>query len=89
MAAADGTSYLDLAGNRVVWNSKPHETIYLFGSKFHDIVPMTTLAISSLCALCFMAMIVAYCGSCCCGRRETKVNLHFATVFVPLCCMVA
>lgn len=87
--ASSGWAQLDLAGNRITWSDSDthHNKILLEGWHFQHVVPMATLAISSLCLLSFFAILISVCAVYC-GHRDTSKFLPWHSVWVPLFCMM-
>src|SRR5450755_2626356 len=84
-----GVAFLDLSGNYIVWSASDtsHRHILLDGSRFHDTVRMTTLAISALCLLSFFTITMAVCCVSCSSGHASKY-LPWGTVWIPIFCMI-
>lgn len=89
MARFDGIAKLDLSGNRVIWNNgtKEHNRILLEGSHFSNTVLVTTIVVSGICGLAFVVILFSLCFLCC-GRGNNPKYLPWATVWVPMLCMI-
>ena len=94
MASYDGIAFLDLDGNRVHWANTTTNKILLEGGSFRDVVPITTLVVSALCLLCFIAILIA---RCCAHPLEEEDppteekrprKLLHKTVTHGICCMI-
>lgn len=94
MTSYDGIAFLDLDGNRVHWTNTNTNKILLKGGSFRDVVPITTLVVSALCLLCFIAILIA---RCCAHPPEEEDppaeekrprKLLHKTVTLGICCMI-
>lgn len=89
MAEYQGVAKLDLTGNRVIWKNgtETHDQIKLVGSHFRGTVEMATIVVSGLCGVAFLAMVFSLCYLSY-GRGKTSQYLPWATVWIPMLCMI-